>query len=59
MLRGPPYELVGVTVGNDSSGTIVALSASEALFTDRDNALWRTTDSGVTWRQERPALPAD
>jgi photosystem II stability/assembly factor-like uncharacterized protein len=51
-------ELVGVTVPNDQSGTVVALSTDEAVLTDGGSTLWRTTDDGATWHQERPALPA-
>ncbi|BEP16144.1 hypothetical protein acdb102_44550 [Acidothermaceae bacterium B102] len=50
-------ELVGVTAPLIESGTVVAVSADEALLSDGGSTLWRTTDSGATWRQERPSLP--
>ena len=50
-------ELVGVTVPVNESGTVVALSAHEALLIDGGSSLWRTTDGGATWRQEHAPLP--
>ncbi|MDX6255081.1 MAG: hypothetical protein QOJ11_1415 [Frankiales bacterium] len=51
-------ELVNVTAANDDNGTVVALSADAALLTDGRSTLWRTTDDGATWRQERLILRA-
>lgn len=49
-------ELLGVTASGNETGTIVGLSADAALMTDGGYTLWRSTDEGVTWREERPAL---
>ena len=37
---------------------IVALSGHQALLTMADSSLWRTTDGGATWHQERPQRPS-
>ena len=37
--------------------TVVGLSATAAVVSMGDDTLWRTADSGASWRQERPSLP--
>jgi hypothetical protein len=38
------------------NGWPVPLSNRSALLWFGDGSLWRTSDAGVTWRQERPDL---
>ncbi|MDX6255087.1 MAG: hypothetical protein QOJ11_1421 [Frankiales bacterium] len=44
--------------GFNATPGVVALSATEALLTTDGATMWRTTNSGATWRQERPNIPA-